>query len=166
MTLTKLTDEIWVGDLRPIEDIKAHGIATTICLTSNKDFDGERIHYPLEDGAGNIPADFYIICTIIDTLVLTGRTPVLVQCRMGISRSVTVCAFYLAVKQPDKFLNIIEAVNYIKTLHKSAFPDINLLQTAQEALNIYRYFHMERNPLPKIPITFTKGLGMIYPVVT
>ncbi len=153
-------DALWLGNLPAAEDspaLEAAGIGTTLNLAMNI-FPGpllrpdgthlRRYQIGLLDGTGNAPETLAAAVTLIDGLAAVytegkphypahGKGGLLVHCRGGRSRSVTVLALWLHLRRPGAFPTFDEALAHLRALRglEHTYPLPPMLTLAREVLD-------------------------------
>ncbi|MBN9887317.1 dual specificity protein phosphatase family protein [Salipiger abyssi] len=151
---------LWLGNLPAAEDaqaLHAHGITATLNLAMNI-FPGplslphgtqvRRYQIGMIDGAGNAPQTLAAAVQLIDGLA-AGYTPgkphypahrpggLLVHCRGGRSRSVTVLALWLHLRRRESYPDLATALSHLRALRgmDDTYPLPPMLALAQEVLD-------------------------------
>lgn len=134
-----ITDRILIGnadDACDKDQIQKHSITailnvmrTMVDFPNYKEIEGlEYRYHPMNDGPGNTTEQFYSAVQSLRELLFKGHT-VLVHCRAGISRSVSVTACYL---WGTGIYSLDEAINLIKQKRPIADPNPHLLKLIKE----------------------------------
>jgi protein-tyrosine phosphatase len=133
-----LPRNLWLGsiaDSRNKVDVRKNSITAMVNLTSeepNHVPDNVKVVWvPLLDGFDNKPEQFADAVKALKTLVDAGHN-VLVHCRMGMSRSPTVVAAYLA--ETTEELTFDAAVDLLKKMRPVVSPHHALRQMAKQYL--------------------------------
>ncbi|WP_226627367.1 dual specificity protein phosphatase family protein [Alloyangia pacifica] len=153
-------DALWLGNLPAAEDgttLQRAGIGASLNLAMNI-FPGpllrpdgthlRRYQIGLLDGAGNAPETLAAAVTLIDGLaaIYTEGKPhypahikggLLVHCRGGRSRSVTVLALWLHLRRPGAFPTFDEALAHLRALRglEQSYPLPPMLTLGREVLD-------------------------------
>lgn len=136
--ISRITPNLYLGDsvdAQSVITLAENGITSIICL---REFGAEVIpkgirsyrNIPLIDGAGNDPKGFISAVAVLKSLIQVGEV-VLVHCHMGISRSPTVVATYLAEKD---FITFDKAVERLVKIRPVVEPHKALRKLAREYL--------------------------------
>ncbi len=131
-----IPDLLWLGNTIDAMDMVGmghHGIQARINLrtTRLKELDGIKTYWhPLLDWWGNSPDEFI---SAVETLtkLMSAKTPTLIHCQMGISRSTTVLATWWA---KDVGCTFDEAVDVIRKMRPFVQPHYALREIAREYL--------------------------------
>ena len=123
--LTELTPELWIGSWHGDRTLQRMGFKSVVNLCW-KITTPMRTHFPLHDSSRNDLEDLERGAALVQGLIDVGKTPVLVHCQGGRSRSTTICAMVLS---KQKGMSVVEAVQFIAQKHPIAHPNPALLAT-------------------------------------
>ena len=132
-----IPNKLYVGglwDATSFEQLQEFNITAILDVASNQ---GQKTHgrlysnIRLHDGPGNLPEDFHQAVMALESLMNDPAEVVLVHCHAGVSRSPTICATYLAMKNKITF---DEAVATIRNKRDFVDPHPSLRKMARQYL--------------------------------
>lgn len=121
MTATQLTPRVWVGDAQ--DALTFEGVPVCVLEGMPAQLVGKAIHLPFLVGADvNGPiaseAGLDVIATLVNLLVRTTKSNVLIHCAAGIERGPLASAWYLW--KTGQYESFPEAYDYVKKTRTQA----------------------------------------------
>lgn len=135
--MNKVRPKLYLGnasDARNADTLRAVGV--DIVLNVAIDLNPVEVpgityaNHGLIDGPGNTTEAFESAVLFLNSVVSEGKT-VLVHCHVGMSRSPTVVAKHLSMKESREFDDCVEE---LKSIRPIVNPDINLIDLAKSTL--------------------------------
>ena len=124
--MEKITKELYIGGVTTKADVEHHKIQYVVNLVGLKASYRSKM-FPIKDsGFHNDPVQFLRIIQAIDKHVKRRKTPIFIQCAMGMSRSPIVCALYLYYDQ--RFGSFDEAMEFVESMSRVAKPNPSLIE--------------------------------------
>lgn len=120
---------MYIGGVTTKVAVKHNKIKSVISLLA-VDLPYKADKFPIHDGfTNNDKIMFLRIMQAIDKKVKQRRTPVFIQCAMGMSRSPVICALYLYYSNKGgKYSNFNEALNFVLSKSTVAKPNDEILR--------------------------------------
>lgn len=135
--MNRISDRIYLGDSY---DARTRDILDESKITAILNVAGDLlqdslgrtyVHAPLIDGPGNENHHMASAISELARLYKEGHT-ILIHCHMGVSRSPTVLAAFIAINDQIDFGT---ALDYIKKVRPIVHPHISLMKMAKEIIN-------------------------------
>ncbi len=127
--MERLTRDIYIGGVTTKATVKQKKIKYVVNLVGLP-LSYKNDKFPIRDGnTGNDLIMFLRIIQAIDKHIKRNRTPILINCALGMSRSPVICALYLYYSgRSPKYTNFDDTLNFVMSKSKVASPNDELIQ--------------------------------------
>lgn len=123
--MERITQDLYVGGITTKADVEHHKIKYVVNLVGRKVAYRSKMFPIMDSFRNNDPIQFLRIIQAIDKHVKRRKTPIFIQCAMGMSRSPIVCALYLYYDQ--RFGTFDEAMEFVQSMSRVAKPNPSLI---------------------------------------
>lgn len=127
--MERITKDLYIGGVTSKAEVKHNKIKYVVNLVGyTLSYNNEK--FPIRDGfTGNDPIMFLRIMQTIDKHIKRRRTPIFINCAMGMSRSPVICALYLYYSSKGgKYSNFDDALEFVLSKSTVAKPNDEILR--------------------------------------